>query len=177
MKKNLQSLNKTYFEIREKADLVSEKLEKLHQEQLNCKSGCDMCCMDYSIFPVEYYSILNELKTDNFISPNRNTDNEKCVFLHQHVCEIYKNRPLICRTHGLPLLYTNEEGEWELSACELNFTDFDFAELSIDTTFPQDKFNSKLFLLNQKFIKEFKEKDFGDFDLIPIKNLLNDLNN
>lgn len=175
MKKNITSFYQTYFEIRTQTDLLSQKLEKLHQNQLNCKSGCDMCCMDYSIFPVEYYSILHALKTDNFISANTKTNNKKCVFLNEHVCEIYKNRPIICRTHGLPLLYTNEDGEWELSACELNFTDFNFAELSIDTTFPQDKFNSKLFLLNQKFIKEFKEIDFGEFDLIPIKNLLNEL--
>jgi Fe-S-cluster containining protein len=92
------------------------------------------------------------------------------VFLVNHQCQIYKSRPTICRTHGLPLLYTNNEGEWELSACELNFAEFE-DEFSESNTFPQDKYNSKLFLINKEFIKNFKEKKYNEMDLIPIKNL------
>lgn len=166
-----------YRKLRTQIDSEVANLEKTHTEHLKCKSGCDLCCMDYRIFPVEYYSILNELKENNPILNELKTDLPKdtCVFLQNHKCSIYGARPIICRTHGLPLLFANDNGEWELSACELNFTQFNFEEFTFDNTFPQDKFNSKLFLLNKKFIKTLSEKSFNEFDLLPLKDLLIEL--
>lgn len=173
MKNEIETYFAMYFEIRTKIDNLVEKLENKHKQHMNCKRGCDMCCIDYSIFPVEYYAILQTLQKEDFKAAGSNKC--ACVFLKNNTCTIYINRPIICRTHGLPLLYTNEEGEWELAACELNFVDFDFGEFSLDTTFPQDKFNSKLFLLNREFIANFKEKKYGQFDLIPVKQIHSDL--
>lgn len=169
---------KGYFELREKIDELAGSLEKLHHNHLSCKMGCDLCCMDYSIFPVEFYSIANALKTKDIQVdiPNVNTDNS-CVFLKNHKCTIYEERPIICRTHGLPLLYMNEESEWELSACELNFTEFDMEEFTNENTFPQDKFNSELFMLNKEFIAGFSEKEYKEFDLIPIRELAETIKN
>ena len=78
----------------------------------------------------------------------------------------------MCRTHGLPLLFTNDDYEWELSTCELNFTDYDYENFTPDNTWPQDTYNSKLFMLNKKFVSGLKnEEKHGEFDLIPLKNL------
>jgi len=164
-----------YRALRKKVDDIARSLSREHAAHLLCKKGCDLCCMDYSILPVEFYSILEELKSNDFKTENPHL-NEKssdvCIFLKDHACTIYESRPLICRTHGLPLLYTNDDGEWELSTCELNFRDFNFEKFSEKNTFSQDKFNSKLFLLNREFIVEFKgEEHFGEFDMIPLKKL------
>ncbi|MCK3684851.1 YkgJ family cysteine cluster protein [Maribellus sp. YY47] len=163
----------TYEALRDKIDTLSAKLEKEHKNHLMCKAGCDLCCMDYSIFPVEFYHIRNRLKESNYLHtvPPTN-DEESCVFLKDHQCTIYEERPIICRTHGLPLLFQNEDGDWVLSACELNFTDFDMDEFTDKNTFPQDKFNSQLFMLNKEFISNFEEKKYNEFDLIPMKDLL-----
>lgn len=148
------------------------KLGKMHDKHLQCGKGCDLCCIGFSIFPVEFYYILNELKKKNFEPEmKQETENDVCVFLKNGSCSIYELRPIMCRTHGLPLLYTNDEGEFELSACELNFTEFDFEDFTVENTVPQDKYNSKLFLLNREFIAGFQEKTFGEFDLIPVKKL------
>lgn len=164
-----------YQKLKEDTDAVAKKLSGEHSSHLQCKKGCDLCCMDYSILPVEFYAILEELKTSKFNKENIQFDDkneEDCIFLKNHTCTIYESRPLICRTHGLPLLYTNNDEEWELSNCELNFKDFDFENFSEKNTFPQDKFNSKLFLINREFIAEFEEeKHFGEFDLLPLKKL------
>ncbi len=148
-------------------DELGEKLSTEHKTHMKCKKGCDLCCMDYSVFPVEYYAIQNALEEQSV--DFQDSVDGSCIFLKDHVCQIYENRPVICRTHGLPLLFMNND-QWELSACELNFTEFDDEEFNTENTFPQDKFNSKLFLLNQKFIKENK-LDYSDFDLLGIKNL------
>lgn len=163
----------TYRKLRDKIDFLALKLENKHQKHMQCKAGCDMCCMDYRIFPVEFYHIRNSLKASGYhhTVPQPN-DQESCVFLKDHQCAIYEERPVICRTHGLPLLYQNDEGDWELSACDLNFTEFDMREFSNKNTFPQDIFNSELFMVNKEFISTFDEKNYDEFDLIPVKDLL-----
>jgi len=148
-------------------------LENEHSKHMQCKNGCAMCCMDYKIFPIEFYFILDKLKNNYSNFEAVDTSNEKdCLFLKNNSCLIYLHRPIICRTHGLPLLYMNDENEWELSACELNFTEFDFAEFNFDNTFPQDKFNSKLYVLNKEFIKTAGNGKYKETDLIPIKDLM-----
>ncbi|RIH65507.1 YkgJ family cysteine cluster protein [Mariniphaga sediminis] len=169
-----------YFAVRDDVDVTAERLGKEHAPHLQCEKGCDLCCMDFSILPIEFYAILEELKSNKFdktkIQSNAPNNKDSCIFLKDHACTIYKSRPLICRTHGLPLLFANDDGEWELSACELNFTQFNFEKFSVSNTYPQDKFNSRLFLLNRKFISEFgKGKDFGEFDLLPLKELVEKL--
>lgn len=174
MDKNSVVYFEKYRALRSEIDKHAEYLEDTHRKHINCKNGCDLCCMDYSIFPVEFYFILNELKENNIGNFSNNpVDKNTCVFLINHSCSIYKQRPVICRTHGLPLLFANDDGNWELSACELNFTTYDFEEFEMGNTFPQDKYNSKLFVLNKEFIASFKEKKYGEFDLIPLKELIN----
>ncbi len=168
---------KQYFEkyktLRAEIDLHSESLSPEHSKHIQCKKGCDMCCIDYSIFPIEFYFILDDFKEKN-INPKLENDVKEnvCVFLINHACSIYNQRPIICRTHGLPLLYMNDNSEWELSVCELNFTKFNFEGFTLDNTLQQDKYNSKLFMLNKEFIANFQDKKFNKIDLIPIKNLL-----
>lgn len=150
----------------------TNQLEKVHEKYMNCKNGCDLCCIDFSIFPIEFHYILQHIQNEVPLL-EQNTDNSICKFLNNHSCAIYPFRPIMCRTHGLPLLYSNNDGEPELSVCHLNFTKFDFTDFTFENTLPQDRFNSKLFLLNKDFIKGFKEKEYGEFDLIPLKELAN----
>lgn len=166
-----------YKKLRGTIDKECEDLEKEHKKHMKCKIGCSMCCMDYSIFPIEFYSIVEALKKQDKQTPAyKNPDNsDSCIFLHNHQCSIYNERPIICRTHGLPLLFMNENSEWELSACELNFTEFDMGKFSEENTFSQDKYNSKLFLLNKTFLEENKLTDYSEFDLIPIKEIAHHL--
>ena len=172
----MENKSKDHFErykaIRNKIDKHVSALEKTHRKHLACKKGCDLCCMDYSIFPVEFYSIQHELKNREIpVQTNQEADEKSCVFLVDHSCAVYAERPVICRTHGLPLIFANDDGEFELSACELNFTNFDFEEFNMDNTFHQDKYNSMLFMLNREFVASLPENQFSEFDLIPIKKL------
>jgi len=66
----------------------------------------------------------------------------------------------------------SEDGNWELSVCKLNFTEFDKENFNNENTFQQDKFNNELFMLNKEFISEFPEKKYSEFDLIPVKKLI-----
>ncbi len=168
-----KAISQKYDLLVNEIDTKVEHLSKIHSDHLQCKKGCDLCCMDYKIFPVEFYSILKKLKSTSISLRRSKKAVNSCVFLKDHACTIYEHRPIICRTHGLPLIYMNDDNVWELSNCELNFRDFDFEQFTFDNTFPQDKFNSKLFMLNKEFISGFDEEDFNETDLIPLKNLAN----
>ena len=139
-----------YRELLKEITEQTKQLEQVHKKQMNCKNGCDLCCIDFSIFPLEYHFIINHIQNET-LELEEHSDKNICKFLKSHSCTIYPFRPIMCRTHGLPLLYSNDEGEPELSVCHLNFTDFDFAEFTYDNTLAQDRFNSKLFLLNKDF--------------------------
>lgn len=168
----MKNIFKDYERLRRTIDKRSGELETVHENHMNCKAGCDLCCIDYSIFPIEFYYIVEQLKNES-IPPTINSEakTEDCIFLTNHKCNIYDQRPIICRTHGLPLLFMSEDGNWELSACHLNFTTFDMSEFSEENTYAQDKYNSKLFLINKQFIEEFMCKKYNEFDLIPIREL------
>ncbi len=165
-----KELFREYFAIRDELDRHCAELYQLHAPHLNCKAGCDSCCMDFSIFPVEFYAIKQQAGDD--LKKGMNPASEGgCPFLVNHRCVIYDTRPMICRTQGLPLLYMGEE-QWELSVCELNFKDFDFDKFTEENTTPQDKYNSRLFLLNQKYTKSLKSKPYNTKDLLPLRELL-----
>ena len=163
MSYNFEDYRKLVVEVDQSVKDLSEQ----HKNHMLCKKGCDMCCMDYSVFPVEYMAIKEALNT-NEVDRHESVDGT-CIFLKNHECQIYESRPIICRTHGLPLLFMNDD-QWELSACELNFTEFDDEEFTEDNTFPQDTFNSKLFMINKQFI-ESNGLEYSNFDLLEISSL------
>jgi len=163
-----------YFLLRAEIDALSDELTKEHQNHLNCRKGCDQCCLNLRIFPVEYYAILSELAPDLIPSIDIITgEDDPCTFLNDHSCTIYPSRPIICRTHGLPLLFTNDEGtDLELALCELNFTDAEDVEFTVDNTYPEDSFVSRLYQINREFIKHFKAQGHNEQQIIPLTGIL-----
>ncbi len=164
-----QEFFNAYYTLRQELDQHCQELSQTHAAHMHCKAGCDQCCMDFSVLPIEYFAI--KAQAGDALTKGRKTTNEEdCPFLVDHQCVIYPCRPFICRTQGLPILFMGEE-EWELSACELNFTRYDFDEFTQENTFPQDAYNSRLFMLNRKFIDSLPGKPYGVVDLIPLRNL------
>jgi Fe-S-cluster containining protein len=160
---------KEYFLLRNEIDRLCSKLEEAHKEHITCHPGCHQCCMDFNIFPIEFYSIQYELKGNNACF-NPKAANPECLFLIKGLCSIYVSRPVICRTHGLPLLQMGED-EWQLSYCELNFKKDNLPDFDESNTFVQDRFNSRLFLINREFIKKLTDNQYSETDLIPLREL------
>jgi len=164
-----------YHEIRSNIDHHIQQLENKHLTDMACKKGCDMCCLNFDVFPIEFDAIkkqVSEEYPDVLTQDKPSNIGEKCIFLQDHQCTIYTARPIICRTHGYPLLYMNESGDqWELSHCELNFTEVDEDYFHEENTYPQDTYNSQLFMLNKEYIKT-AHSEKSEFDLIPLSELL-----
>ena len=162
-----------YFKLRTEIDSLCESLEKVHSKQLNCKKGCDLCCMAISVFPVEFYAIHAELDLESLSRLPVPGDEVQCRYLVDHSCTIYDSRPVICRTHGLPLLYMGmESDEYELSLCELNFIEYDFEDFDEENTFPMDRINSQLYQINKNFVAGYEGGKYGEQDRIPLAELI-----
>ncbi len=133
-------------------------LETRHNSDMKCGVGCDSCCQtSRSVLPVEGSFILKALrrldgdfrgKLSGFAQDNLNV----CPLLLGGVCSIYESRPVICRTHGLPLLVDTGE-EIGVDYCRSNFAERDHAEPFdgpevLDTL----ELNADLRRINEKFI-------------------------
>ena len=162
-----------YYKLRTEIDSFCESLEIVHSKHLNCKKGCDLCCMAISVFPVEFYAIKAELDLESLSGLPVPKDEVQCRFLVDHSCTIYQSRPVICRTHGLPLLYMSmESDEYELSLCELNFTEYDFEDFDEENTYPMDRINSQLYQINKNFVAGFEGGKYHEQERIPLAKLI-----
>lgn len=120
------------------------------QKQLNCVPGCDECCMQFSVLPIEAAVVAEAVQIHPVTAEIRG---DGCRLLCESRCTIYDMRPLICRTQGLPLAYVDEEaGTIEVSACQKNFPD-DYP-LSHQELFYMDPFNDRLARLNEQYCEE-----------------------
>ncbi len=145
-----------YYNLRTDIDIRAKELSIKHSKELKCQKGCDSCCENISVFPIEFHSIKNELdnKLDSIPKRKFNIFKKSCIFLQDGACHIYNSRPIICRTQGLPLMYQNINGEgYEVSHCQLNFKKINISDFNIDNTLFMPDYNSKLYLLNKEFIE------------------------
>jgi len=88
-----------------------------------------------------------------------NASGERCPLLSHHRCLLYSSRPVICRTHGLPITYT-EDHQQKSDCCPLNMTETN--TVSGDSVIDLDKLNSLLVAVNALYFSEAKEPDSGE---------------
>jgi hypothetical protein len=86
---------------------VAELTER-HGDRLNCRSGCRSCCEDgLTVFEVEAEGIRRHCA--ELLQSEEPGLKGACAFLdHQGQCRIYRYRPYVCRTQGLPLRWLEE---------------------------------------------------------------------
>ncbi|MFZ5776247.1 MAG: YkgJ family cysteine cluster protein [Thermodesulfobacteriota bacterium] len=133
------------------------RLERLaaNAAHLRCGPGCASCCRPFSVLPIEAAALANALTalppaTRERIHHQARAATESCPLLIDGLCTLYQARPVICRTHGLPLAYLNEELEAiEVSACPMNFTDE--YEFSPEQLLFMDEVNAELRQANQAY--------------------------
>ena len=114
-----------------KVEAAVAKASSSSSDQLSCRAGCDSCCTaGLSVLPVEA-AALQRLLDDQ--APTFTAKGQGfCAFLDvDGRCAVYAARPLLCRTHGLPLKTSSAAAskrgslrvvDGDVSVCGLNFT-------------------------------------------------------
>lgn len=117
-----------YYALVAKVDELCNRIGKEFPDQLSCAAGCSGCCRHLTLAWVEATALAaaikrlpaNEAEALRFRAQHAKSDGE-CPLLVDNRCALYEHRPIICRTHGLPIL-TGDGEERSIDYCPLNFT-------------------------------------------------------
>jgi Fe-S-cluster containining protein len=154
-----------YRALLEKLDSHAKRLRARYREHIACAEGCAGCCSLSSVFAVEACSMV--LSADKrrklfgraafsgaSLKPPVSGEAGRCPFLFDDRCLVYDARPVICRTHGYPLLV-----EGNVDYCPKNFTTL----RTIESRFilDLDALNTLLASINIAFTKENKDRRFS----------------
>jgi Fe-S-cluster containining protein len=125
---NLELVLQPWYQVAAKADDFFQRVYNRFADNMSCTLGCTDCCKPHlSVMLAEALAILWGMEKlahgqTNGVSQCQTMvsvpySRPGCCFLLEGKCSIYPMRPIICRTHGLPL----QEGE-QWSCCAKNFT-------------------------------------------------------
>jgi len=147
-----------YRQLVARVDALCARIEGDFRERIACRRGCDGCCRHLSLFPVEAAALaaaLTEapaaLAAEIRKRARAAAEDGPCPLLKDGVCLLYEARPLICRTHGLPLL-GRRDGERFIDYCPLNFQGME--SLPASAVIDLETLNATLTAVNRLFVKE-----------------------
>ncbi|MFP3870633.1 MAG: YkgJ family cysteine cluster protein [Syntrophobacteria bacterium] len=114
----------------------------------------ECCQQNLSLLPVEFYFLLQGLRQLPKETRSRlgrhPSSSGPCVLLHGGGCLLYDRRPIICRTHGLPLLIS-EDGKQRRDCCPKNFAAKPLDHLPERDILHLDRLNALLVSVNMLF--------------------------
>lgn len=149
---------RNYHALVAKVDEMATSITAAYAANISCHRGCDGCCRHLSLSLVEAAALAVAcaslpLEERNFLRDRaRSASEDACPLLVGSECAVYAHRPIICRTHGLPIRFI-EEGKERIDFCPENFRDLESfpgaAIVNIDTL------NTILAAINKLFACEY----------------------
>jgi Fe-S-cluster containining protein len=154
----MDELLNNYRHLVARIDALCHGIVEALGDKITCSEGCSACCTAITLFPVEAAALaaaLDALPEEEAESIRghvaEHAEGERCPLLHKHLCLLYGARPIICRTHGLPIIYGTGQ-ERRIDYCPRNLTDSESlpGSLIIDL----DNLNSLLVAVNALFLSK-----------------------
>ena len=151
-----------YFALRDRVDAFAGRVTESFATALACRAGCDSCCRHLTLFPVEAHALALALQSlpiaeqETIRKRAHAATPDACPLLADGMCLLYAARPLICRTHGLPLLMVTENTK-TVDYCPLNFTGVE--SLPGWAVLDLNQLNAALATVNALFAREYLADD------------------
>lgn len=149
-------MNQRLIELQTKVDKKFREIMATYSTQMQCGRGCHQCCrVDLSVSRVEQQAIQAFLQTH----PERHREvkqvtsakvwgDQYCEFLDaKGECSIYELRPVICRSHGAPIKFF-EDNQLKQDVCTLNFKTTPLTEVNESAIINLGLLNTLLALIN-----------------------------
>lgn len=147
-----------YRQLTARVDALCNSITAALGGQITCSAGCSSCCTSIKVFPVEASALRVALKSlpdrqaeEIIRHVSEHAEGERCPLLLHHRCLLYESRPIICRTHGLPIIYTID-GQHYSDCCPHNLTEVE--SLSGSSVIDLDKLNTLLVAVNSIYLSQ-----------------------
>lgn len=170
---DIRQLLENYTALVRRVDDHIQRVEVQYKDNIVCRKGCDSCCRFLTLFPVEAFTVsiafsrLPEILKEKIVQ-KAEASSDRCPLLIDNACTIYPSRPIICRTHGFPIL-VERDGEPAVDFCPENFKGI--------ATFPGqmllsvEQLNQTLFAVNGHFVESI-DPDRELPERIPVSDAL-----
>lgn len=144
-----------------KVDEFFGRVEALNAEHMECRTGCNDCChVRLSVTTVEAEAIrqhwmqMPAAARDRIRAHARGPSDGLCAALGDDGrCGVYEARPLVCRSHGLPLRLRQERSLPIIDACFRNFHEKGPAAVAPDSVLDQQTLSTALLAIDAAFAR------------------------
>lgn len=161
----------------DRIDNLCNRITEEFSGEISCRAGCSGCCRHLTVFAAEAANLLDAvgklsagqraLLAERLSWP----ESSSCPLLVDDCCAVYSSRPVICRTHGLPLLFESD-GRKNMDCCPENFRNT--GTLPGSAVINLETLNTALFTINSMFLSETADerlKQKGRFTIADIIRL------
>lgn len=158
-----------------RVDELCDRITQRFAEGISCRAGCSGCCRHLTLFPVEAASLVVALaalpeETRRLLAARGEIPADgPCPLLQDDRCLAYPDRPIICRTHGLPLL-TEIDGNRRVDYCPENFRAID--SIPGDGVMNLDLINRTLVAINGVFVRETADPAYRGGERFSIADIV-----
>jgi hypothetical protein len=139
-------------QLRAKVDHHSGTVMGQLPEQFACTLGCVGCCQtERTVSDVEWAALeaaVGDLD-EQTLTALKTQETDACPLLLDGGCAVYEERPLICRSHGLPIVMDGAR-----DVCPLNFEGQDLEELPDAQVLSVDTLTAILVAVNALYCTE-----------------------
>ncbi|MBI5380209.1 MAG: YkgJ family cysteine cluster protein [Nitrospirae bacterium] len=157
-----------YLQLVKKVDQVHQRVLMRFSREIACRPGCSDCCrVPLTIFPIEAHHLRTGFQrlphsTQKAIAAKieetlHMRKRKQCALLDEDRCLLHAYRPLLCKTHGLPILLP---GKGNRSPSSLAYCHLNFQGIADPSTIPQglilnlELMNRLLVAINALYLKE-----------------------
>ena len=150
-----------YRSLLRRVDEFAAGVFREYGRSMACSPGCDSCCTLETVNAIEAWVLLSHAASLG--SAERNAirrlaadgpgERGECVLLSNGLCTVYDARPIICRTHGLPVYV-----DGTVDFCPGNF--HDVGRIESPFILGLDALNTMLGAVNLQFQREHPDPFF-----------------
>lgn len=139
-----------YRELCAYCEVLAQRVQGQFGVLWQCQPGCSGCCRLESVCGLEAVVLLQAGLPSHGLDLAEG-DVQSCCLLRDDRCLLYEARPIICRTHGLPLVSSSLTAD-EVDCCPLNLPALaGVGELSRGLILDLDQVTENLMRLNLAF--------------------------
>lgn len=155
-----------YQAVLHKVDAKFAEIQGKHAARMQCGAGCHACCLPgLTVCGVERDHLLQHIdatpglqeRLEQLQAQNPHGGTRCSMLDADGRCLVYAARPLVCRSHGVPLHV--EAGR--LDACPLNFTDLPLAQLDAADRIDLQTLNLLLAVVQRRYDASGAERRFA----------------